>query len=54
VPAAKQGKLKLALQPYLQLLQLDHPVDDFILAVKQREAGCCAATRATRRRPCAG
>lgn len=38
VPAAKQGKLKLALQPYLQLLELDYPVDDFILAVKQREA----------------
>src|SRR5882672_7719320 len=39
VPAAKQGKLKLALQPYLQLLQLGHPVDEFILAVKQRAAG---------------
>ncbi len=38
VPAGKQGRLKLALQPYLQLLELDHPVDDFILAVKQREA----------------
>lgn len=38
VPAAKQGKLKLALQPYLQLLELRYPVDDFILAVKQREA----------------
>lgn len=38
VPAARQGRLKLALQPYLQLLELDHPVDDFILAVKQREA----------------
>ncbi len=38
VPVAKQGKLKLALQPYLQLLRLEYPVDDFILAVKQREA----------------
>jgi len=38
VPAAKQGRLKLALQPYLQLLRLDYPVDDFVLAVKQREA----------------
>lgn len=37
VPAAKQGKLKLALQPYLQLLRLDYPADDFILALK-REA----------------
>lgn len=39
IPPAKQGRLKLALQPYLQLLELDHPVDDFILAVKEREAG---------------
>ncbi|MBI2498512.1 MAG: putative DNA-binding domain-containing protein [Opitutae bacterium] len=38
VPAARQGRLKLALQPYLQLLRLDYPVDDFVLAVKQREA----------------
>jgi hypothetical protein len=38
VPAARQGRLKLALQPYLQLLRLEHPVDDFILAVKRREA----------------
>ncbi|HVZ63820.1 MAG TPA: DNA-binding domain-containing protein [Lacunisphaera sp.] len=38
VPPAKQGKLKLALQPYLQLLKLDYPVDEFILTVKQREA----------------
>ena len=38
LPPARQGKLKLALQPYLQLLRLDYPVDDFILAVKQREA----------------
>ncbi|MEJ1972799.1 MAG: putative DNA-binding domain-containing protein [Lacunisphaera sp.] len=37
VPAARQGMLRLALQPYLQLLQLDYPVDDFILAIK-REA----------------
>jgi len=39
LPPAKRGKLKLALQPYLQLLELQHPVDDFILAVKEREAG---------------
>jgi hypothetical protein len=38
VPATQQGRLKLALQPYLQLLELGHPVDDFVLAVKQREA----------------
>ena len=38
VAPAKQGGLRLALQPYLQLLRLDYPVDGFILAVKQREA----------------
>lgn len=38
IPRARQGKLRLTLQPYLQLLRLDHPVDEFILAVKQREA----------------
>ena len=38
LPPARQGKLKFALQPYLQLLRLDYPVDDFILAVKEREA----------------
>jgi len=38
IPATKQGRLKLSLQPYLQLLQLDYPVDDFILAVKEHEA----------------
>lgn len=31
-------RLQLNLQPYLQLLDLTHPVDDFILQVKQREA----------------
>ncbi len=34
---ADPAKLKLNLQPYLQLLQLDYPVDEFILAVKQRD-----------------
>jgi hypothetical protein len=32
------AKLKLALQPYLQLLELDYPVDDFLIAIKKREA----------------
>lgn len=31
------ARLRLSLQPYLQLLKLNHPVDEFILAVKQRE-----------------
>ena len=34
---ANPARLKLNLQPYLQLLQLDYPVDEYILAVKQRE-----------------
>jgi hypothetical protein len=38
VPAARHGKLRFELQPYLQLLRLDYPVDEFILAVKKREA----------------
>ena len=32
------AKLRLALQPYLTLLALDWPVDDYVLAVKQRDA----------------
>lgn len=35
---ANPGKLRLNLQPYLQLLQLDYPVDDYVLEVKKREA----------------
>jgi hypothetical protein len=34
---ANPAKLHLNLQPYLQLLDLAYPVDDFILQVKQRE-----------------
>lgn len=32
------AKLRLALQPYLQLLLLEYPVDDFLIAIKKREA----------------
>ena len=32
------AKLRLALQPYLSLLELNHAVDKFLLAVKKREA----------------
>lgn len=32
------AKLRLALQPYLQLLLLDYPVDDFLIAIRKREA----------------
>ena len=32
------AKMRLALQPYLQLLELDYPVDDFLITIKKREA----------------
>jgi hypothetical protein len=32
------AKLRLNLQPYLQLLDLAYPIDDFMIQVKQREA----------------
>src|SRR5262249_28355103 len=32
------SKLRLALQPYLSLLELDYAVDDFLIAVKKRES----------------
>lgn len=32
------AKLRLALQPYLQLVELDYPVDDFLIAIKKRDA----------------
>jgi hypothetical protein len=32
------AKLRLALQPYLSLLELDYAVDDFLIAVKKRES----------------
>jgi hypothetical protein len=40
------AKLKLGLQPYLTLLALDYPVDDFVLAVKKHEALRGAASHA--------
>jgi hypothetical protein len=32
------AKLRLALQPYVTLLAQDYPVDDFVIAVKERDA----------------
>jgi hypothetical protein len=32
------AKLRLGLQPYLSLLELDYAVDDFLIAVKKRES----------------
>lgn len=39
-------KLRLGLQPYLTLLALDWPVDDYVLSVKRREALRNAASNA--------
>jgi len=38
IARTRPTKLRLALQPYLTLLALNHPVDDYVLAVKHREA----------------
>jgi hypothetical protein len=35
---ASPAKLRLGLQPYLSLLDLDYAVDDFLIAVKKRES----------------
>jgi hypothetical protein len=35
---ADPAKLRLSLQPYLQLLELRYPVDDYLLALRKREA----------------
>jgi hypothetical protein len=32
------SKLRLALQPHITLLELDYPLDDFVIALKQRDA----------------
>ena len=36
--ARKGGKARLYLQPYVQLLELRHPLDDFLLALKKKNA----------------
>ena len=41
------GKLKLGLQPYVTLLALDHPIDDYVIAVRKRDALRGAASNAT-------
>lgn len=35
---ANPAKLKLSLQPHLQLLELRYPVDDYLVAIRKREA----------------
>ena len=38
IAATPPERLRLRLQPYLTLLALDHPVDEYVLAVKKRDA----------------
>lgn len=35
---ANPAKLRLRLQPYLQLLELRYPVDDYLIAIRKRDA----------------
>ncbi|ACB74023.1 DNA-binding domain-containing protein [Opitutus terrae] len=44
--AVSAARLRLGLQPYLALLALQHPVDDYVIRVKQREAWRNAASHA--------
>jgi hypothetical protein len=44
---ASPARLRLALQPYLTLLALAHPVDRFVIAVKQRDALRAGASNAS-------
>ena len=46
IARAAPATFKVALQPYVTLLQLNHPADDYVLAVKQREALRTAASNA--------
>ncbi len=41
------ARLKLALQPYITLLQLEHLVDDYVIAVKRRDTLRAEASNAT-------
>jgi hypothetical protein len=44
---ANPARLKLALQPYLTLLALEHPVDDYVIAVRKRDTLRAEASNAT-------
>lgn len=44
-------KLRLALQPYISLLATEWPIDDYVLAVKQRDALRSEASNAIERAP---
>jgi len=44
---AKPSRLRLGLQPYVTLLALNYPVDDYVIAVKRRDALRNQASNAT-------
>ncbi|HWA88054.1 MAG TPA: putative DNA-binding domain-containing protein [Opitutus sp.] len=41
------SRLRLGLQPYISLLALNHPVDDYVIAIKHRDALRAEASNAT-------
>ncbi|MBM3854331.1 MAG: DUF2063 domain-containing protein, partial [Verrucomicrobia bacterium] len=51
IAGSPPARLRLALQPYLTLLALDWPVDDYVIAVKQRDALRAEASHAVDRGP---
>lgn len=47
IAATPPARLRLGLQPYLSLLALAYPVDDYVIAVKQRDVLRAEASNAT-------
>jgi hypothetical protein len=47
ISGVSPSRLRLGFQPYLSLLALNHPVDDFVIAVKKRDALRNQASNAT-------
>jgi hypothetical protein len=47
ISATPPSRLRLGLQPYISLLALNHAVDDFVIAVKKRDALRAEASNAT-------
>lgn len=46
IPAVADGSLKLRLQPYIQLLDFQYPVDDLLLSVRDSDDGASFASNA--------
>jgi len=47
ISATPPSRLRLGLQPYISLLSLNHAVDEFVIAVKKRDALRAEASNAT-------